>query len=425
MADNRLFPDISGNPIGWSTVAPYRRDSGQTVSAMPLEDSRGPIERTVAKLREYDGPYMTKKMLREFLAAGLSGPMGMEKVARGRYDAGDLTPMVNDLVPAMLPSSALSLTSAPAANALLTLGGRNSLTFPHDKLRFAEKMERAGARPETIWKGYGLMRDKAGNWRYEIPDEGMRLWVTEGAPLSYDQVGFFTNANPLAASTYTSPQFGNKAKISDVMDHPELFRAYPHLADTQIKHMPLFSQADGMYLPDSKAIALAGNHLERLPKVMAHELQHGIQHFEEAPIGGNPRQFLPKNFTQDQQDFELLRKKFEDALAAKGRPSTDLYELPYLATGPATKRAKRIMSELQQQDPAFYKLLQDYAQKELKIREAQNIAYDKYRSLAGEQEAEAVANRIHLDRRGRVEIPFWNDFTVPMNNQLLGDVLPW
>lgn len=424
MADNRLFPDISGNPVGWSTVAPYRRDSGQTVSAMPLEDPRGPLERTVAQLRAYDGPYMTKKMLREFLAAGLSGPMGMEKVARGRYDVGDLTPMVNDLVPAMLPSSALSLTSAPAANALLTLGGRNSLTFPHDKLRFAEKMERAGARPETIWKGYGLMRDKAGNWRYEIPDEGMRLWVTDGYPATREQAGFFTKDGVLAPTTYTTPNFGPKTKISDVMEHPELFRAYPHLADTQIRHMPLFSQADGMYLPDSKAIAIAGNHLETLPKVMAHELQHGIQHFEEVPIGGNPQQYLPKNFAKDQQDLELLRKKFEDALTRTGRPSKDLYELPYLATTNSA-RAKRIMGLIQQDDPEFYKLLQAYAKKELKLREQKNTAYDAYRSLAGEQEAEAVANRIHLDRRGRVEIPFWNNFTVPMNNQLLGDVIPW
>src|SRR5690606_23538522 len=101
---------------------------------------------------------------------------------------------------------------APVASKMAegTLGsfvGVKSKTFPHDKLKIAQKMESEGATPDDIWKEAQMFKDKSdGRWKAEIGDNNAKL-------VDRDCVS------------------GDTGKITEFYDHPELYKAYHFLKD--------------------------------------------------------------------------------------------------------------------------------------------------------------------------------------------------
>ena len=104
-------------------------------------------------------------------------------------------------------------------------------------LREADKMEKGGASREEIWHTTGWWRGKDGKWRVELPDIKMR---------SKREI-------ELAVKLH-----GNSINLEELVDAPELFKAYPALADTRIiLDKDYFSSwTKGSYDPASKDITL-------------------------------------------------------------------------------------------------------------------------------------------------------------------------
>jgi hypothetical protein len=134
------------------------------------------------------------------------------------------------------------------------------------ELGLAQILEQAGEHPDDIWKQTGFARGAEGRWRHEIDDSKSVLdmkWAD----------------NPTA----TEKQTGFRArKLPEVINHPELFEAYPHLKDTQIIFdikYPGLAQWDGAAITVGK-----GGYNDKA--IIMHEVQHAIQDFEGFAKGG-------------------------------------------------------------------------------------------------------------------------------------------
>ena len=101
-----------------------------------------------------------------------------------------------------------------------------------DALKTAKKMEKAGTDRTEIWQDTGWWNDK-GDWKFEISDEAARardasLRGTEG--LSSAQVkSLLSNPEELSHWLKSLPRKsdGSGYTLEDVLEHPELMKAYP------------------------------------------------------------------------------------------------------------------------------------------------------------------------------------------------------
>jgi len=155
-----------------------------------------------------------------------------------------------------------------------TYAGRLADTADHDQLAAAKARVRMGDDPESVRKDTGWFQSSVdGEWRHEIDDSGARL------KRPWDEVE-------------RSPVIGQPVEhqIGDVLDHPELLKAYPELRDVKItKRSPFldFNQAiQGWFDPRTKQLNITPYAQDPL-STMLHELQHWVQHKEGFDQGGN------------------------------------------------------------------------------------------------------------------------------------------
>ena len=166
-----------------------------------------------------------------------------------------------------------------------------------------------------IWLATGWFRGIDAQWKYEIP-------YGDFIPKKLKQI-----------------KKGNikDAKLSEIFNAPQLFKAYPNIKDILVKFEDLHEKARGMLNEDgSISIDVSGTGFgEILRSVLIHELQHYIQGVEGFAAGGNeetgrylkdkkavnkhdnsflnPDYFAGKNFTrQANVIFENLSPKQQD-----------------------------------------------------------------------------------------------------------------
>lgn len=132
----------------------------------------------------------------------------------------------------------------------------------------------------------------------------------------------------------------------ELYDHPNLFRGYRELAEGKGS----YTQANdvfpaGEFWPIDNRVTVNAQNLRQGKGLFAHEMQHGVQLAEGWPVGGNSKSMF--NDPQTSPVAQALAAGFESAGMA-----------------PADARAK--------------------------------AAYETYRSLAGEAQAEAARARAHM-----------------------------
>jgi hypothetical protein len=179
-------------------------------------------------------------------------------------------------------AGALIFGPAPIARKVVdgTLGvfaGVSSKGVNKNDLAMAQVMERQGRDPEQIWYKTNFFKGIDGRWRYEIPDHEMKL--TDIATWKMEN------------------------KLSDVVDHPQLFKAYPNLKNLDvILDMNLKATAsvrgDTIRVNPTK---IADEDI--LKRVLIHELQHKVQSAEKFEwTGSNP------NWAYENPYFALVEK---------------------------------------------------------------------------------------------------------------------
>ena len=132
------------------------------------------------------------------------------------------------LVPAMAAPAGILLR--PSGAFVGMFAGMKSPLADVDALKTAKKMEKAGTARKVIWQDTGWWNDK-GDWKFEISDEAARARdasLMEG--LSKAQVKkVMSDPKELADWLKSLPRKsdGSGYTLEDVLEHPELMKAYP------------------------------------------------------------------------------------------------------------------------------------------------------------------------------------------------------
>jgi hypothetical protein len=270
------------------------------------------------------------------------------------------------------------------------------------QLEGAISMETSGVPSEEIRQTTGWERDASGRWNYEIDDSQARLTLeVEGKPGEIvDETSTKLTKVHIARDKYKS--------LGDILDHPELYRAYPELKDIHVYRTPLFSwNIAGSYDPVSRNIFLAGFEAPAtIKKTLMHEIQHAVQHIEGFPNGANVGEFLPANFSEAQKVVREARdafdKKVEQTTGIKSINEFSLASfLDYLKT--PQKRAHHYKDTVKQLKDAG--LLEDAVKVSRGIELVRGIeerAYSQYKAVQGEVQARNVEARMGMSADERV-----------------------
>ena len=258
----------------------------------------------------------------------------------------------------------------------------------------AEAMERGGwprnapSGREDIFNTTGWFRGADGEWRFIIPDSSLRL-KTEN--LQADRSFYVDPAN----NTYRLPS--KPTKLSDIMEHDELFQAYPKLADIMVSDLPqrfINMNYRGMITPGK--IQLAPDNAFNLTRVLAHEGQHAVQRAEGFARAGNPQEFLPAGHMQEMEANANLIGDLERQLQRDHNIDPDIVN-QHFGFPPYNKARLNYEPELM---GAPFDIVQDLVNAKihhLDLHEMYDDAMRNYLSLGGEVEARTT-ERALVDR---------------------------
>lgn len=309
-----------------------------------------------------------------------------------------------------------------------TLGsfmGVKSATIDKTALYKAQNLEMDGVHPTAIWHQTSTFRGADGRWRQEIPDQdvnildkgtnlhpaepvgkGMAGWTKIEAPESISiKDGNKLPDNPSLKDLmkwFESPM-GTGTKLSDVLDHPELYKAYPWLKDIKVFPMPEGIPYYGM----TRGKDLFMNRLptEDFTSTLMHEVQHLIQDHEGFAHGANPDMFLPKNLKEVEQQFVKVKSDAEANITKElglDEPSLSQIKIQIHRDLEGLKPWEdwgKLKTELQNR--GVYRQLENIVKSEKLLDNAKTEAADRYRKVMGEVESRNVQARLdfsHLDR---------------------------
>lgn len=167
--------------------------------------------------------------------------------------------------------------------------GKNAENANIKALAFAKDLVDSGLDPEEVRQGTGWFKADDGHWRFEIDDSTSHFYEFQGEKL----------IDLLGDGTLES------LPINEVFNHPELFEAYPELADTYVwgkaaeDDDPRFATVAGSYDPDSGTMYVNPRLSDKEAKAtILHELQHAVQAIEGFAQGSNEdsaMQTIPDN----------------------------------------------------------------------------------------------------------------------------------
>ena len=216
-----------------------------------------------------------------------------------------------------------------------------------DNLSVARKMEEENKDAKAIKMATGWERGADGKWRYEMPDAKIKDMKDIGG------------GN--IVKRYEDDMLWNGGKLSDVIDAPELFKAYPHLKDVRIDTDAIMNDmpSNGEYNAKTNTITIHADELKYMNSILNHEIQHVIQSIEGFDRGGSPR---------------LVRGEIKKKLAEVTK------QIRQLRAEGKEDEAKAIVEK----NRGLYNAYQA------------NDDYNSYKSLAGEVEARNVQERMNM-----------------------------
>ena len=200
-------------------------------------------------------------------------------------------------------------------------------------LRKAQEMQEAGADRESIRKATGWHEGRDGKWRFELDDSRMTLRDIERMP--------------------------NYIALGKLVDAPELFAAYPDMADIDVTFQTLDDGVRGAYDRRSDVIQLSRGLMkdpEALLTSLIHEAQHAIQAREGFARGASVNYWnrrLEAGFdgrtAKAKREGAQLRERYEALRARDPQFVADMDELN--AMTPTVPRGKVDFDTLEQIEP--------------------------------------------------------------------------
>lgn len=193
-------------------------------------------------------------------------------------------------------------------------------TFRMDNLSVARKMEEKKKDAKAIKMATGWERGADGKWRYEMPDAKIKDTMDVGG-------GHIVKR-------YEDDMLWNGGKLFDVIDAPELFKAYPQLKGVRIDTDAIMNDmpSHGEYDSKTNTITIHADELKYMNDILNHEIQHAIQDIEGFAKGGSPRLVrgeVKKRFDEVTKQIKQLRAEGKEdeakALIEKNRGLYNAY----------------------------------------------------------------------------------------------------
>ena len=302
-------------------------------------------------------------------------------------------------------SAASDRKTGPPAR--FSYAGKNANGANLDSLREAQAMQEAGADMESIRKATGWHEGMDGKWRFEINDSRMQL-RTDAADIP------------------------NYTTLGELVDAPELFEAYPDMADLSVTFHTLEDGQNGGYSRKFDSIELSRdlkNRPETLLNSLIHEVQHAIQSREGFASGANPAYWnrrmengFDSRTAEERREGARLQEQYEQIRESDPQFVAAMEELDAMA--PKVPRGKVDLNTWEQIEPdppewVRYDERRDqleeqygdrvwdwYSLRDSIDRNARNggrMPTDLYRDTAGEIEARDTAKRRELTAQERRE----------------------
>ena len=302
-------------------------------------------------------------------------------------------------------SAASERKTGPPAR--FSYAGANANGANLESLREAQEMQQAGADMESIRKATGWHQFADGKWRFEIDDSRMQLR---------------TDATDIP----------NYTTLGELVDAPELFEAYPDMADLSVTFHTLEDGQNGGYSRKFDSIELSRdlkNRPEALLSSLIHEVQHAIQNREGFASGANPAYWnrrmengFDSRTAEERREGARLQEQYEQMRESDPQFVAAMEELDAMA--PKVPRGKVDLNAWEQIEPdppewVRYDERRDqleeqygdrvwdwYSLRDSIDRNARNggrMPTDLYRDTAGEIEARDTAKRRELTAQERRE----------------------
>ena len=343
-------------------------------------------------------------------------------------------------------SAASDRKTGPPAR--FSYAGKNANGANLDSLREAQEMQAAGADMESIRKATGWHEGMDGKWRWEIDDSKMEYHRAGDALFGRNHPEYAeqqrleqkmlygeltdTEQARLRALTETwgrersrlseRVERGN-ARLEDVLDHEELFRAYPQLRHVRVVFDETPKGVLGSFSAEGNQITISEELRDAPQDVLIHEIQHAIQNAEGFAKGSN-RQYWEEKLTNGD---EIQSKGFQEAREKLIQFQLDEANEEVLALRDQLEKAgelddgfreyDRIWEEAERRSldkkiNEYYDLRENYYDQLHKPQ--RSVPSELYYNTAGEIEARDAANRRPMsgETRKRIKPDYGNGDTV-------------
>lgn len=268
-------------------------------------------------------------------------------------------------------------------------------TYRMDNLKVAEKMERGKKDAKAIKLATGWERGADGKWRYEMPDAKIKDMKDIGG-------GHIVKR-------YEDDMLWNGGKLSNVIDAPGLFEAYPQLKDVRIDTDDIMNDmpSNGNYNAKTNTITIHADELKYMNSILNHEIQHAIQYIEGFGKGGSPEQ-MEKEFKEAQDEWKA--RAYAHELEEKAKEMGGEYNQSEVEKALVEEYKDLDMSdELPDKETrikGFNYFARGYADrsmddtiKRFRLNESTRFDFDSYKEylkLAGEVESRNVEKRLGM-----------------------------
>jgi len=284
-----------------------------------------------------------------------------------------------------------------------------------------KKLEKAGVSNKDAFEKTGTFRSPDGELRQEISDRSSRLKgeklrdINEALQLNVDAPQKAKLEKMHADIFDQMKSSGTDAPISELIYHPELFKAYPELESLRGRYNIIPSMPEtGYYNLGSPTmppkLSAEGPTAESARSSMLHEIQHAIQHLEGFGMGGNPEMgmtMLPRSM--DPVDYlNQLRKSKINLLDEQARLAKEFKEsgAQYTLDNPLVKKSIELPNKIDDVDQAIEGIVQGYF-------------YPMYKRMAGEAESRAVQARRQMSPQQLQDVFPLSSYDVPIDQLIV------
>lgn len=313
--------------------------------------------------------------------------------------------------------------------------GERSKTADFAALREARERLAQGADAETVRRETGWFRGMDGKWRFEIDDSGMAyqragdaeyrrnpeyleyldLWDKavvrgEASEAEADRMRELDKRYGRVAMMTSINLANGNAKLEDILQHEDLFRAYPALRDVKVRFEDLSRGQSGYFDGSSNTIVISNSLRNQPESTLTHEVQHVVQAAERFARGSSPEYWnrrMEEGYSRHRNDGRIERAEKEYRRIFDGAPEDfkrKVREINRNRLRGDYEAAEAIVDELYDGEYAELWSRLDMADFERRSERGEELLpSDLYRNTAGEIEARDAAARRSLTAEQRTE----------------------